>query len=651
MLRITTLENEYNVQIEKKSGKYCIDNRTFKNLTEVKEYLDLKIKNDSVIYEVKYKDYLRFKTIIINGKSIGINDCQFLEDLYGYINWQSIKNHHTVLSINVSESIILQNPNLFDNRQKTKMSEYQYLTRYGDKGNSKQAITRKEIKVLNLEDLISIYVYGISNGTKYDIQCIYKKKVKQEPQKLAPAQHKDIISKANNHIAFNSNKSTIYTYKGIDYQLSLKDNLIYLIVNNEECSNPIGQYNFLSIPSIEYHYRHNGGAINDKEKKMTLGKIKTYLNNKQYSSLYSYLSESKYIDSYKKIMVDNEIVELKIIYSNYSIATFNLVRLDKTYLKINLYPNYLDTVKQFIEFYSVQLDNIKTSLEFDIFRKEEELSKLEKIKDQKIKSIQSQCIADRKALKRGFMNYMSNYDNSDKLEHIVIGAGYKQERLRLIDLEKSKIKTIYNELSLKFDSLTNQINALNLRIEKLNKTIQNLEISNYKSAIKKLVDSAMNSDNNKRLNHLLGSEHQDTKKVYSINSKVQITTSDKQKAKVSLKQIEKFTKKFIRLLDQNILEINDKKYGFKYFKTRINRNDPNNPFVEKLEISKQKLDKKILANFDTFIFELCISNMNRLTSLPYIYPNKEDMKTWVKLNNFYLNKYGIEIVEIVEVTP
>jgi hypothetical protein len=642
MLKLKDLESQYGVKINKVSNKYVIDNRTFTNLKDTQEYLEIKVKNDSIANDVKHKDYLKFKTILVNGKAINIKDCQFLDDLYGYINWYSIKKHHTVLSVTISENILLLNPNLFDNRRKTKMAEYQYLTRYGDSGNAKRAITRKELKVLNLEDIESIYVYGISKGTKYDIQCNYRKEVKQEVKQLAPDKHKDTISKANNHIAFNSNKSSVYSDNGIDYQLSLKDNKVYLTINNEYCDQAIGQYSFLSVPSIEYHYRHNGGAINDKEKKLTLGKIKAYLNNKQYSLLYSYLADSMYVDSYKKIMVKDEIVELRVKYFNDSIATFNLVKLDKTYLKIVLYPNYLDTVKQFLDLYSLQLDNIKTSLDFEVFKKEDELSKLDTIKDQKIENIHQKFKQFRIDLKKSFLTNYHLYNN-----RFIALEMYHRERKQLLRSEKDDLKRVYEELSLRFNSLSDSIDKSNLRIEKLDKTIQNLEITDYKSAIKKLTDSAMNSDNNKRLNHLLGSEHHETTKVYSVNSKIQITNSDSQKSKVSMKQIEKFTKKFITLLDIGELVVNDKTYQFQYFTTKINRNNPDNPFIEKIEISKQKLDKKILANFDNFMLELCLSNLNRLTSLPYIYPNKEDIKAWIKLNNYYLNKYGIEIMEVI----
>lgn len=641
MLKVIDLENEYGIKINKVSNKYVIDNRKFTNLKSVKEYLDYKIKNTEITENIKHKDYLRFKTILVNGKEININDCQFLEDIYSLINWQLIKNHHSVLSITVNEKILLLNPNLFDNREKTKMKQYQYITRYGDNGTTRQSITRKEVRILQLEDIISIYIYGISNGNKYDIQCNYKKDVEKKNTVLAPLQHQESISKLNNHIAFHSNKSNIFTDNGIDYQLSLKNNEVYIIINNELCSEAIGQYNFISIPSIEYHYKHNGGAINDKEKKLTLGKIKTYLNNKQYSLLYSYLSESKFINNYKKIMVNDEIVELKIVYFNNSIATFNLVKLDKTYLKITLYPNYLSIIKEFLNFYSVQIDNLKTNNEFKIFHYEDELNKLDIIKNQKIKAIHQKYINIRILLKQHFLEEYSLHKSS--LNFLL--SEYKKDKSMILYDEQEEIKTIYNKLSFKFDRFHNEIDRLNKIISKLETTLKNLELTDYKSVIKKLVDSAMNSDNNKRLNHLLGNNIPNTTKVYSINSKIEITNQDNKKSKISHKQLIKMTQKFIEKLENNCLLIEDKKFGFNYFIERINRDDPNNPFKEKINIPKHKINKKILEHFDNFLLELCLGNINRLTSLPYIYPN-QDIKAWLKFNNYYLSKFGIEIIEI-----
>lgn len=590
-MRFTTkqLNDLYSVNIEKQGSKYSIDNKYFLNLAEVKEYLDCKLNNEKITDITKFDDYSRFKFILINGKKLNHYNYVFLNQIYSLISWNKIQKNHLCLSITLESKTELIIPNLYDNRKGTKMKEYQNKVRLGDKGSARQAITRIEQKIINLDRVISIYAYGIKTDThnriidKFNIVNLYRKDVKQDSKLLAPIEHKLSIAKNNQFIHFKNNVSTIYRHKNIDYQCYLKQDQLFLTINQESIPEPIAQIKILSIPKYEYNYHTSGSIVNDTNKNLTMGKVKKYLNDNDYEKLYSYLI-NPYLLGYEKRLNDQGNIEQLTLIFSYGKAYFNIKSIQDTL--INSYRKNTD-INYYIGLYIKNLESLSEKTDLEIM------------------------------------------DIEDKLYSVEIKT------------EKEKI-----ELREKIEKLENEINKIQDEI----KLFSGISEKDIYHVINKFLKSVSNKENTQSLNKSNGSEYHDSLKITNINKRLEVKNQNTGKFnKVSIKKIEKLALRFISLLDQNNLVIDNVTYSFNYFRINVNRSDFNNPYKEKINIRKSQLGTRILNDFNKFMLILCMDHFEPNSHKPLIYPSSvENIKQWLKLNNSYLSQYGIEIIELTD---
>lgn len=590
-MRFTTkqLNDLYSVNICKEGSKYSVDNKYFLNLAEVKGYLDCKLNNEKITDITKFDDYSRFKFILVNNKPLPHYYFKFLNQIYSLIAWNKIQKNHLCLSITIEEKQELVISNQYDNRNHTRMKEYQNKTRLGERGNAREAITRIEQKVINLDRVISVYAYGIKTDEhnriidKFNIVNLYRKEIKQKTKILAPIDHKITIAKNNQFIHFTGNVSTIYRYKNIDYQCYLKQDQLFLTINKESIPEPISQIKILSLQKYEYNYHKSGVIVNDKNKNLTMGKVKKYLNDHDYEKLYSYLI-NPYLLGYEKRLNDQGNIEQLTLIFSYGKAYFNVKSIQDT--RINSYRKNTD-INYYIGLYIKTLESLSEKTDLEIM------------------------------------------DTEDKL--------YSGE----IKTEKEKI-----ELREKIEKLENKINKIQDEI-KLFSGILEKDINHV---ISKFLSAVSNKENTQSLNKSNGSEYHDSLKITNINKRLEIKNQNTGKfTKVSIKKIEKLALRFISLLDQNSLVIYDATYGFNYFRVNVNRSDFNNPYKEKVNIRKSQLDTRILNDFNKFMLILCMDHFEPNTHKPLIYPSSvENIKQWLKLNNSYLSQYGIEIIEMTD---
>lgn len=590
-MRFTTkqLNELYGVNIDKKGSKYTIDNKYFLNLAEVNEYLKYKVNNDKITDITKFEDYSRFKFILVNNKPLPHYNFEFLNQIYSLIQWDKIQNNQLCLSITLENKTELVIPNLYDNRNGTKMKEYQNKTRYRDRGNARQPITRIEQRVINLDRVISIYAYGIKTDThnriidKFNSVNLYRKEIKRDSKLLAPIDHRLTIAKNNQFIHFKNNVSTVYRHKNIDYQCYLKQDQLFLAINNEFIPESIAQIKILSIQKYEYNYHTSGIIVNDTNKNLTMGKVKKYLNDHDYESLYKYLI-NPYLLGYEKRLNDQGNIEQLTLIFSYGKAYFNVKSIQDT--RINSYKQNSD-ISYYINLYLKTLESLIEKNDFKIMDIEDKL-----------------------------------YSGEIKTENIKI------------------------ELRKKIDNLESEINKIQHEIS-LFSTITNSEINHV---INKFLKSIASKENTQSLNKSNGTEYQESLKITNVNKRLEVKNQNTGKFnKVSIKKIEKLALRFITLLEQNNLIIDDSKYCFNYFRVNINRDDFNNPYKEKINIRKDQLDSKILSDFNKFMLILCLDHFEPCTHKPLIYPSSvETIKQWLRLNNQYLNQYGIEIIELTE---
>lgn len=722
-----TLEKKYKISINKIANKYIVNNqkdKPFKTLLEIDDYYTRKNEYDLTPNKVISNHLGQFSKVIVNGKVI-TNDNQFLDSIYTLINWLLVKPYHNTLSINCSDKLLLLNPNLFANRQKAKIQEYQYQTRNGDQGNARKGIVRNEANVINENDVKSIFTYTSTYNDKTDLIdktnliCLYRKETKQKIEIPETKDHRLIIEKSNQSIAFSTSKSSYYYSKNLKWNIELKLGKVYLWVNDVMLHDPIGSYKILSVPSIEYNYNTNGIVKNDKNSNITLGKIKRLLNENKLETLWEYLINSQYVISYKKELNSQGKVEKLTIVFDRGKVYFTEKRLDKTYLNIYYYPNYLDTLEkdlilpiQNIKSKLLSINSTVEGLQLDIdnceFEIEETQYILEDIKQSKeYRSLYSKdMILNKKLLEinscswllnnslipqdKGYierlkmLNYQikNSYNNryfltknielyTLKLQTYSILSvfcqyfegyiDYLTELVPLLEYAKYKVNESMDKLTNKEDRLikyyTDKLGKLKITLNSLsieqNKyqvlldSFNSLNQHDLKVICDKLTQSAMNKDSNQRLCKLLGAQSNGTLKVFNTNKRIETKTQTGRVKRVSQKSIEKLLKVFISELDNFNIKHEDKSYGFKYFKEVINRDNPLQPFKEKVYIPKAKIDPKIRDNFEYFMVTLCLNHFCPNRSLPMIYPNKINMKHWLKVNNNYLNEYGIEIVELI----
>lgn len=583
------IEKKYSITIEKNKSKYeivGINDRLFNTLSEIVEYLECSLKNAQVTIEEKKASYGRFKLILLNNKPLKVDPLPiaFLNQIYGLIDFTKVKNHHNVLSINIEEKIELVTPYVYDNRQHTKLKTYEYKTKIGDHGTAREEITRIEQKVIKLDRVLSVYCYGAKFKEKiivdkYDIVNLYRKEVKQDTKVLPPMVHKEVIAKVNQLIHFKHDRSVVYPYKGIDYQIWLDKGQLFLSINNEKIPHSIADFKILSIPSYEFNYHKVGSIVNDKNKNLTMGKVKILLQNKEYSTLYNYLNNT-YVKGYQKKLDDKgNITHLEIIF-DYGSCYFERKVIQNT--NIYCYPQKSDLM-QYIGYFIKTLEGIDINLEGQIMDNEDLL--------------------------------FSDISEKEKIK--------LRQKIKYLESEQLKID---NDIK-KFKSIT--IKDLNHVTRKFTKDITNI-------------------DNVKSLNKSNGSEYQETLKITNVNKRLSVKNSNTGTInKVSIKKVEKLALRFIQLLDQNNLVIDDRVYGFNYFRITIYRDDFNNPFKDKINMKKSQIDYKILKTFDDFMLMLIMDHFSLSTNKPLIYPSSvSTIDKWLEKNNQYLAQYGIEIVEL-----
>lgn len=692
------IESEYNVIILGTSGRYTLQgiNETFKKLTDIESYL-VSFQNEQAKKELSNDDRIKlnsflsglkttfqvtnlqknlieiepnnfkhektkldinfdelpinvekydteFKYIFLNGYLV-INEEQreFIKEFCNSkLNIYQIAKNHNTLSLYMESKELLIVPNLYENRKKTVMSSYKFRGTGKGKSNSHEVITREVEKVVKFDiekvQSISTFFYNTETEKKSNIVTHYTKNHNFNGTTYELGiKHQKITSHANQQISFTGAKSSSYLDQyGISYSVAFQANgRLVLYVNGHECTH-IANWSYSVQKKSEVHYKFEGNIVNDKDLGITLQHIKKRCNQDQVALLKKELSNNGHIISdwvFSYLDENKTIVKtLTIKYKRGGFAHFKRELLSINNIKINPYSDSL-ILREFTQFQNNSL--IRINKDISIIINGDKTTKSLRDNQLSLKELEDKILAEKyvinNELNDEIQEYLKQLENKEITEQ-----EYKELMIANNEYANKLLQNVDKKYRDKLDTLKVVIINQESKLSKLENLKFAIKNTNPLSAIKKLIDSAMNSSINKRLSLQLGIEQEAIKKVYRMNKAIEVKSPDGTIHKRTLKSIQKLIKKITGFLlsDNGLITPNG------IFRLKAYRENSKG----KSYIPIHELPNKIYDDFDKIIDLICRENTYLPTGKPCIIENSVKPSEYCKLNNRYLNQLNLEII-------
>jgi hypothetical protein len=465
------------------------------------DFSDFK-KKESEIYSTKViNEYpsenlenFEFNYSMINGKL-----SKKESTIQGLLSIDTVKQHlndtnipidtYNLLAVSFKTTTKVLSPNQYANRAKTLMCENTSPSQK-HKSNSYDVNLRREVEVLGTVEKISIGYYNPITCKISNFTVLYGEEKIEVSNNYVP----QVIKNQSNNIARKNlsliGNQTSKLYNSIKDELSLYfdiDNSVCLVFNGLRLG-VVGKWLMLDSNNCSWNYRKYGNYYDDKDRGITLHKIKSLLNKKQLVELKDLLCDKRSnIDSYK--FDDNQLI----VYRGNAWAIFKF-EIDNTVSN---------------KIISVVLD---TRISSDIETKKT-IKKLTSDIEDKMLSGYNSLANDKIKVLRVFKKQLENFitQNIDTLTSTQL------------EIKMSEIKEIEKQLSFYQNILnsTQQLVAENVKIiHELTKLIKVKSLNNQLVAYFGVDHKAPIKVNKKVINHETGTKVSLSKIIKSVTHKV-----------------------------------------------------------------------------------------------------------------------------------